>query len=69
MVVQDNADVWQEDVQTSRHLPVVRSNGLYDDYRPRLNAAWGYVSAYGGNLINFEETSITWDPFNLWPVV
>jgi hypothetical protein len=58
----DNADAWQSMQQgagTWYGRPIV--NGFYDGYG-QFNAAWGYVSAYGGSFINLEETSITWDP-------
>jgi hypothetical protein len=58
----DNADAWQSMQQgagTWYGRPIV--NGFYDGYG-QFNAAWGYVSAYGGSFVNLEDASITWDP-------
>jgi hypothetical protein len=58
----DNAEAWQSMQQgagTWYGRPIV--NGFYDGYG-QFNAAWGYVSGYGGTFINLEDASITWDP-------
>jgi hypothetical protein len=57
----DNAEAWQSMQQgagTWYGHPIV--NGYYDGYG-YFNTAWGYVSGYGGNFINLEDASITWD--------